>query len=146
VPFVRASVLLAAVTAVLAVPLVVLAGGSAKTQAAPSFAFGRTGGNIVPSKVVISSTGRVTSDSSVPVNKTPVSLAARNGLVKLAKAEGFFTMTAFTACSGTLPDIAAQFVTVTVAGKTRTVTVHGGCVASFNELYAVLGAVAGAGP
>ena len=88
-PFVRASVVLAAVTAALAVPLVVLAGGSAKSQAAPSFAFGRTGGNIVPSKVVISSTGRVTSDNSVPASKAPVSLAARNGLVKLAKASGF---------------------------------------------------------
>lgn len=145
-PFVRASVLLAAVTAALAVPLAVLAGGSAKKQSAPSFAFGRTGGNIIPSKVVISSTGRVTSDSSVPVNKAPVSLAARNGLVKLARAESFFTMTTVTACSGTLPDIASQFVTVTVAGKSRTVTVHGACSAAFNELYAVLSAVAGAGP
>lgn len=137
--------MLAAVTAALAVPLVVLAGDAAKTQAAPSFAFGRTGGNIVPSKTVISSTGRVTSDNSVPTTKGPVSLAARNGLVKLARAEGFFTM-ANTSCTGTNPDIASQFVTVTAGGKSRTVTVHGACSASFNELYAVISAVAGAGP
>jgi hypothetical protein len=68
----------------------------------------------------------------------------RNGLAKLARAEGFFAMPAFTACPGINPDIAASFVTVAAAGKTRTVTVHGACRAAFEELYAVLTASVGA--
>jgi len=143
---VRVSALFAAVTVALAVPLAVLAGGSGKRQAAPTFAFGRTGGNIAPTKVLIGKDGRVTTTGAVKVTATQASLPLRNGLARLARAEGFFTMPAFTACPGAHPDVAANFVTVAAFGKSRTVTVHGGCPAAFEELYAVLTASVGAGP
>ena len=138
------SVLLAVVTVALAVPLAVLAGGSGKRQAAPTFAFGRTGGNIVPAKVSIGRDGQVTTAGAVKTSLTQASLPLRNGLARLARAEGFFTMPALTACPGVNPDIASRFVTVTAGGKSRTVTVHGACRAAFEELYAVLSASVGA--
>jgi hypothetical protein len=141
-PAVRASVLLAAVSVALAVPLVVFAGSGARRAAAPSFAFGRTGGNIIPSTVRIGRDGRVTATGSQPATNT-LSLPVRNALAQLAQAEGFFTMPSTVACSGTLPDIASQFVTVSAGGKTRTVTVHGNCRPAFTQLWAVLNAVVG---
>jgi len=136
--------LLAAVTVALAVPLAVLAGGSGKGQSSPTFAFGRTGGNIVPAKITIGKDGRVASTGSAHATLTQASGALRNGLGKLAAAEGFFSMQAVFQCPGVNPDVASRFVTVTAGGKTRTVTVHGTCKASFEELYAVLSASVGA--
>jgi hypothetical protein len=144
VRFVRASALLAAVTATLAVPLVVFAGGSGKRQSPPTFAFGRTGGNIVPFTVRIVKDGRVTTSGAVRVTATAASTPLRNGLAKLARAEGFFSMPATIACGGVNPDIASRFVTVTSGGKTRTVMEHGTCKPAFEELYAVLSAAVGA--
>jgi len=143
-PVVRLSVLLAVVTIALAVPIAVLAGGSGKRQAQPAFAFGRTGGNIVPAKVSIGRDGRVTTTGAVQTTLTQASTSLRNGLAKLALAEGFFSMPKFTACAGVNPDVASTFVTVSAAGKTRTVTVHGSCRSAFEELYAVLSASVGA--
>jgi hypothetical protein len=143
---VRISVLLAAFAAALAVPLAVFAGGSAKRQPPASFSFGRTGGNIVPAKVTIGSNGAVTTTGSAHTTATSASTPLRNGLAKLARAEGFFTMSTTVACPGTNPDIASRFVTVTAFGRTRTVTAHGTCSAPFEELYAVLSASVGAGP
>lgn len=141
---VRVSVLLAALTVALAVPLAVLAGGSGTRQSPPTFAFGRTGGNIVPFKVTIGRDGRVTTTGAGRAALTQASTPLRNGLAKLARAEGFFSLPALIACPGTNPDIAARFVTVSAAGKTRTVTSHGSCKAPFEELYAVLSASVGA--
>jgi hypothetical protein len=144
VPVVRVSVLLASVTVALAVPLAVLAGGSGKRQAAPSFAFGRTGGNIVPAKVSIGRDGRVTTTGAVKATLTQAPLPLRNGLGKLARAEGFFSLPSSIACPGVNPDVASNFVTVVAGGKSHTVTVHGSCRAAFEELYAVLSASVGA--
>ena len=144
--FLRASVLLAALTVALAVPLAVLAGGGGKRQSSPTFAFGRTGGNIIPFKVTIGRDGRVTTTGSGHVTLTQASTALRNGLAKLAQVEGFWTLPTFIACTGTNPDVAAHFVTVSAGGKTRTVTSHGSCKPAFEELYAVLSASVGAGP
>jgi hypothetical protein len=140
---VRASVLLAALAAALAVPIAVFAGGSAKRQASPTFSFGRTGGNILPAKVTIGSNGAVTTTGSMHATVTTTSTPLRNGLAKLARAEGFFTMSTTIACPGAHPDVASRFVTVSAFGKTRTVTVHGTCSAPFEELYAVLSASVG---
>jgi hypothetical protein len=144
VRFARATALLAAVTVALAVPLAVLAGGTGARQSPPTFAFGRTGGNILPAKVSIGKDGRVTTTGSAHATLARASVALRNGLGKLAAAEGFFTMPALVQCSGVNPDVAARFVTVSAGGKTRTTTVHGTCKASFEELYAVLSASVGA--
>ena len=140
--FVRASALLAAVTVALAVPLVVLAGSSSRT-AAPTFSCGRAGGNIIPFKVTIGRDGHVTSTGPVQATQPTASMPLRNGLAKLAKAEGFFTMAPTLTCGPSNPDVAGRFVTVTAYGKTRTVTARGTCIAAFEELYAVLAASTG---
>jgi hypothetical protein len=143
---VRASVFLAVLTVALAVPLAVLAGGSAKRAAAPTFAFGRTGGNIVPFTVTIGGNGHVGSTGPVHVTATQASTPLRNGLAKLARAEGFFTLPTSIQCGRINPDVAGRFLTVTAFGKSRTVTERGACNAAFEELYAVLSASTGVGP
>ena len=135
--------LLAALTAALAVPIAVFAGGSAKRQTSPSFSFGRTGGNIVPYTVTIGRNGTVSANGPVQPTATTASIPLRNGLAKLARAEGFFTMTTSIFCAKVNPDVASQFVTISAFGKTRTVTAHGTCSAPFEELYAVLSASVG---
>jgi hypothetical protein len=141
---VRLSVLLAVVTVALAVPIAVLAGGSGTRQAAPTFALGRTGGNIIPAKISIGGTGRVTITGPMKATLTQASLPLRNGLARLAVAEGFFSMPAFIQCPGTNPDFASRFVTISAGGKSHTVTSHGACRPAFEELYAVLSASVGA--
>jgi len=141
---VRITAVLAAVTAALAVPLAVLAGGSGNRQSPPTFAFGRVGGNIAPARISIGKDGRVASTGSGHATLTQASVSLRKGLGKLAVAEGFFSMPASVQCPGVNPDVAARFVTVSAGGKTRTVTVHGTCRAQFEELYAVLSASVGA--
>ena len=144
VRFLRISAVLAVLTVVLAVPLVVLA-GSTKRDTPPSFAFGRTGGNIAPFTVRIGRDGRLATTGPVEVADpgAVLSPALRAGLARLARAEGFFAMPTLIRCSGVLPDVAGRFVTVSAGGKTRTVTARGGCKAAFEELFAVLAAVAG---
>ncbi len=142
--FVRASVLLAAVTVALSVPLAVLAGSSAKGQSPPAFAFGRTGGNIVPARVSIARDGRVTTTGAIQATLTQASTPLRNGLAKLARAEGFFTMSRSLTCGKVNPDVASRFVTISGGGRTRTVTARGSCSPAFEELYAVLSAAVGA--
>lgn len=142
----RALVALAAAAAALAVPLAVLAGGHAGRQAPPTFSFGRSGGNIVPFTVKVRRDGAVVSSGPVTLVQPGAVLsdALRNGLVTLARAEGFFTtMPASIRCAGVLPDVAARFVTIAATGKRRTVTARGACNAPFEELYAVLYAAAG---
>jgi hypothetical protein len=142
--FLRASMLLAAVTVALAVPLAVLARDSGRRQSPPTFAFGRTGGNIIPFTVTIGRDGHVATSGPVQPTATTASLALRNGLAKLAQAEDFLSMPTFVSCAGVNPDVAGRFITVTARGKTRTVTVHGACKPAFEELYAVLSASVGA--
>lgn len=143
--FVRSALVLGILTVALAVPLAVLAGGRSKSAAAPTFVFGRTGGNIAPFSVHIGADGRVTTKGAVAGTPpaTPLSSPLRSGLLKLAKTEGFFTMPTQLRCQGVLPDFASRFVTVSAGSQTRTVTVRGGCSAPFEELYAVIAAVAG---
>jgi hypothetical protein len=143
---VRVSVLLAALTVALTVPLAVLAGGSSKRQAPPTFAFGRTGGNIIPFTVTIGKDGHVSTTGTQKLTLTFATVALRNGLGKLAKAEGFWTEATSLDCGKVLPDIASRFITITAAGKSRTVRERGACYPAFEELYAVLSASTGAGP
>lgn len=143
---VRVSVLLAALTVALAVPLAVLAGGASARQAPPTFAFGRTGGNIVPFTVTIGKDGRVSTAGPQKATLAYATVALRNGLGKLARAEGFWTEATYLTCGKINPDVAGRFITVSAAGKTRTVTARGTCYPAFEELYAVLSASVGAGP
>ena len=142
--------LVAAVVASLMLALLVGAAdrSSGALEAKPAsagFTFGRSGGNIAPFSVVIARNGRVTSHGAVTLANPhrSVSSDALGGMLKLAEAEGFFSLPKTVLCSRTLPDVASFFVTVSRATGTKTVTVHGGCKARFNQVYAVLSAVAG---
>jgi hypothetical protein len=102
--------------------------------------FGRSGGNIRPFKASVTSDGRLESSGSGwigPTGKT-VPIEVRKGLLAFARAEGFFTMPPRAECSGALGDAATRFVTISTLSETHTVTVHGTCSQSFEEIYAVL--------
>ena len=130
-------IVLIIVSAVLAAPAL----GSASPGAA-SFAFGRTGGNIAPFTVTISSSGAVRVNGPVEPRVKVLGPATRARLAALVAATRFSTLPLTTRCRGALPDVASNFVTVRRAGSTRTVLVHGDCSSRFSRLYdALAGAV-----
>jgi len=98
------------------------------------FAFGRTGGNILPFSIAITAGGRVTATGPAPEHTGTVSKLRLATLDRAVLAAKFQTLPATTSCPGTLPDIAAQYIRV---GR-RTVRVHGACVAGFNRLWTAL--------
>ena len=107
-----------------------------------SFAFGRTGGNIAPFTVTISSSGAVRVTGPVEPRVKVLGPAARARLAALVETTRFSTLPLTTRCRGALPDEASNFVTVRSAGVTRTVLVHGDCSKRFSRLYdALAGAV-----
>jgi len=137
------------VAALAAVPDQGIAVGASPSRAGQAhlvFAFGREGGNIRPLTVTIDDTGMVT--TSYPVGKAngPVRLSrdARQGLLTLARAEGFFGLPNKMVGHG-LPDIGGRFITIHTAGRAKTVHVRFVRDAAFDQLYAVLSAVAGVG-
>ena len=108
-----------------------------------AFVFGREGGNIRPYTVTILTDGMVMASG-------PVRTAARRlgdpqdaiaGLMKLARAEQFWAMPAQMVGHG-LPDLSGRFISIHASGSTKTVHVRFVQVAAFNQLYAVLRAVA----
>jgi hypothetical protein len=100
----------------------------------PGFAFGRTGGNIVPFTVTISATGAVRREGPAPGSATSQTKQQHGVLARAAIDTRFAKLPAVTACPNTLPDVAAQFIRV----GHRTVRVHGSCLARFNRLWAAL--------
>jgi len=98
------------------------------------FAFGRTGGNIMPYRISIATSGRVTATGPAPAHTSLVSKLRLANLNRAVFDAQFDTMPAFTNCQGTLPDIAAQLIRV----GGRTVRVHGACVPRFNRLWAAM--------
>jgi hypothetical protein len=109
-----------------------------------TFVFGREGGNIRPYTVTIYTDGTVT--ASGPVSPTPRHLTAAAdtiaGLLTLARAEGFFALPTQIVGHG-LPDVGGRFIRIQTAHGTKTVHVRFVRVAAFDQLYAVLLAVAG---
>jgi len=98
------------------------------------FAFGRTGGNIIPYHVTIANTGVVRTYGPVKVGRmhlAPVQLA---GLNRVATETQFTIMPTTANCRGTLPDIAGTYIRV----GARTVHVHGGCVPRYQRLLKAL--------
>src|SRR5436309_13122008 len=108
----------------IAVAVLALALGAqaAHASSAPAFAFGRSGGNILPFTVVISSTGRISARGPVDPSRTRVSPRTLARLLPLARREGFFAMPPTTIRPGTLPDLASLFVAVTTSRATKRVT------------------------
>jgi hypothetical protein len=99
------------------------------------FAFGRTGGNIRPYWVTISTTGTVRASGAAPEHLvrhlTKQQLADLN---RAAFETSFSLLPARTACAGTLPDVADQFIRV----GPHVVRVHGACVKRFNRFWNAL--------
>jgi hypothetical protein len=100
------------------------------------YSFGRISGNIVPFTVTISASGAVHAAGPVTVGRTKLSASQLKTLAKVAAQTRFGSLPATTACSGTLPDIAATWIR---AGGHR-VQVHGACSAAFTRLWNALGA------
>jgi hypothetical protein len=105
---------------------------------------GTEGGNIRPLTVSIGGDGTVTVTGPVtrPTPASHLSKDALNGLLALAKAEGFFTMPARTIGHG-LPDVGGRFITIHTASGIKSVHVRFVRKAAFDQLYAVLMATAG---
>ena len=110
---------------------------------APLFALGVEGGNILPYSVTIGANGVVTVTGRSTAGQRPrLSPNALAGLLKLARAEGFFTMPAQIVGHG-LPDVAGTYISIHSPGATRTVHERFAHNAGYDQLYAVLMAVAG---
>jgi hypothetical protein len=114
-------------------------------QAAAVFTFGRSGGNIRPVTIRILADGSVTVEGPTRVAPSGLKLSkdAIAGLVKLAKAERFFSLPGRIEGPGVFPDAASLFITASASGKTKTVYLHNTRNNQFNQLFAVLEAAAG---
>jgi hypothetical protein len=136
---------LAMLALTVALPIAALASHGAAPHAGPAaatpeFVFGREGGNIRPLTVTIYSDGTVNNGSGTAATfqLSPQALA---GLLKLAQAEGFYKLPPRIIGHG-LPDIGGRFITITTAYGSKTVHVRFVKNAAFDQLYAVLSAVA----
>jgi hypothetical protein len=110
---------------------------AAVAAAAPSFVFGREGGNVVPMRAAIYASGRVVVNGEArrPLTRTKVT-----ALRRLAAAQHFSKLPRRIECPGVLPDIATLYVKV---GRARTVFQHGSCNRRFNRVYAALAKAVG---
>jgi len=106
------------------------------------FAFGREGGNIRPLTVTIDATGLVTATTGTATSPPHLTTDALDGLLTLARAEGFFALPSRIVGHG-LPDVAGRFITIHTATTTKTVHVRFAPNAAFDQLYAVLAAASG---
>jgi hypothetical protein len=111
----------------------------ATTNGSAVVEFGIKGGNIRPWNVVIRDNGDVEPTGPVAAGNQHLfnPTSTLNGFLRLADAEGFFTMQSVQ-CAGTLPDIASQYITIHTGGGAKTLTVHGGCNDNFNQLFSLL--------
>jgi hypothetical protein len=120
---------------VLAVMLAAAVVASAASAAPRSYEFGRSGGSIIPFSVTIAVDGTVSVSGPVRVSVQRISPAGMVRLVAALRQQRFWGLPATTRCEGTLPDIAAEFITVHTGTATHSVLVHGDCVTRFNALY-----------
>lgn len=118
---------------VLAAALVAVQSAQAATPKT-GFAFGRAGGNIRPYTVTIAASGAVSASGAVTIGRKRLTSVQLASLDRLAVTVHFATLPAATSCPGTLPDVAAQLIRV----GSRTVRVHGACVAGFDRLWSAL--------
>jgi len=100
-----------------------------------AFAFGRTGGNIIPFTVTVAASGRVQVSGPVHVGRSALTKAQLLGLDRVAAQVKFSSMHG-AMCPGTLPDVASTFI----RHGSRTVRVHGACIAAYERLWNVLSA------
>lgn len=109
---------------------------AAALLAAPQtgFAFGRTGGNIMPFRVTIATDGTIHATGAAPAHGARLTKLELATLNRIVYETSFAALPSSTRCRTALPDFATQFIRV----GGRTVRVHGGCVARFNRLWAAL--------
>ncbi len=98
------------------------------------FAFGRTGGNILPFTVTIENDGSVHVTGPVAVMRTKLTRLQVADLNRVVATNGFERLKPMNDCPGVLPDVAATFVRV---GPLR-VQVHGSCLARYQHVYNAL--------
>jgi len=98
------------------------------------YSFGREGGNIRPFSVTISSSGTVHVVGPVNVGRRKLTSAQLAAIGKVVTSAGFGKLPATTLCPRTLPDIAATFVSV----GSKTVRVHGNCLARYAKVWNAL--------
>jgi len=123
--------------AIVASALLVAPASAAK---GPSFAFGREGGNIVPTKVRIAASGRVTVDGRY---LRTLSHAKLEALLAVALRQRFFVLPKTIVCPGQLPDFATLYVTVRSGARARTVSQRGNCNKRFIRVYVALQSAVG---
>lgn len=109
------------------------------------FSYGVKGGSLRPWSVVLTLDGTITAngvDATAHALNTPQDTL--NGLLALADAEGFFSMSKQIGCpSSGGPDTSARTIAISTSVGTKRVSVFGSCKAAFNQLYAVLQQIAG---
>lgn len=119
-----------------------VAASSTAALAAPhsttSYAFGRTGGNIEPFTVSIAADGSVAVSGPVRVTRQRLSAPGMAHLAAVIRNVRFSGLPVTTRCSGTLPDISADFVSVRIGASDRTVLVHGDCSPRFTTVLKAL--------
>ena len=120
-----------ALAAVLAAAALVPAAGASQQR---GFAFGRSGGNIRPFRVVITTDGGVTVTGAARIGRMHLTRVQLGVVNRIAATGSFGSLPRTTSCAGTLPDVATTFIRV----GPRTVTVHGSCVPEFQHLWAAL--------
>jgi hypothetical protein len=98
------------------------------------FAFGRTGGNIIPFTVSIDNDGRVHVSGPVAVMRKKLTRIEVANLNRVVATNGFERLRPMNECPDTLPDVAATFVRV---GPLR-VQVHGDCLTRYQHVYNAL--------
>jgi hypothetical protein len=109
----------------------------AAVAVAPSFVFGRAGGNVVPMRAAIYPSGRGVVNGQPGRRLTRVKVTA---LRRYAAAQGFAQIPRHIECPGTLPDVATLYVKV---GRARTAFEHGSCNRRFDRVYAALAKAVG---
>jgi hypothetical protein len=123
--------------------LAVAAAAAAAPRVATSYSFGRTGGNIRPFVIAIAADGSVHVSGPVRVLRQTLTAQQTAGLAALLRRERFSTLPATTRCTGTLPDIASEVVTVKAGTRLKSALVHGGCSPRFTAVYTALAAAVG---
>jgi hypothetical protein len=115
------------------------------SSSAKVFSFGVKGGSLRPWSIVLALDGSITATgvtTSTQALTTPQDTL--KGLLALADAEGFFTMSKQIGCpGGGNPDVSARTIAISTSTGTKRVSVFGTCKAPFNQLYAVLQQIAG---
>ena len=100
-----------------------------------AFSFGRTGGNIIPFTVTIASSGRVQVSGPVHAGRRTLTHAQLASLGRVATQVHFSSMQG-AMCPRTNPDVASTFI----KHGSRTVRVHGACIAAYQKLWSALSA------